>query len=131
MIGNVVIKHGRVLVDNKVTSNPIVIGLAVLSAAEEKPENEHYLANKKRLFNFLKKHNYNQTVERFEILKTTHYFENAFTISQVYSQMIEQKRFISLSAVYKTFKILIDANILMKVIEQSDVNIAAKFELIK
>ena len=131
MIGNVIIKHGRVLVDDKVTTNPIVIGLAVLDAAEEKPNNENYLANKKRLSNYLKKHSYNQTIERFEVLKTTHNFENTFTINQVYSKMIDQKRFISLSAVYKTFKILIDANILIKVVEQNDINYASKFELIK
>lgn len=129
MLGNVTIEHGRVLVDNKITTNPMVIGLAILDAAEDKPENEFYQKNKTRLSNFIKKNNYRHTIERFEVLKATHDFKKDFTITNIHSSMEEQKRFVSLSVVYKTIKVLIDAKIIEKVIDKNSKNYSTKYRL--
>lgn len=130
IIGELEIKNDKVYVDGKFTSNPTLIGLAILDAIEDKPKHINFESTKNMLIAYIKEHKHRQTPERLELLKVIHEIDS-FNAEDLYNLMKNRGYAVCRATIYNAIDLFVKSNIIKRnVLVEDKVNYpSVKFEL--
>lgn len=128
ILGSILISSNKVYVDGVLTTNPTLIGLAVLDAMESKKPMKEFEDSKSHLLAYIKMNRLRSTPERVEILKMIHQSKEPVGVETLLRKMHKRGFAVSKATIYNTLDILQKCDLLKKLPLTNDMK-SAKFEL--